>query len=171
MNYRFFLLAIFMCANCVLAKHDHFSEKQIGEYYEFDIEGNNYDQIRRRISFHSKQVIKAPFKATRFCFRTTKDFIKGMAHDIELFLSDSHSIDGNQNNLHHALKSWSEDSEIEAYVLDEPHVSGTNCIIALPHAALKLLKNTLYAVGIRLPRATWRTVKSFASGVSDCARI
>lgn len=171
MKNLFRIIALLLFCGAGLAKHDHYSEKQIGEYYEFDIEGTRGDQVRRAVTYHTKQVIKAPFHAVGFVYRTTTGAVKRSLKEIELFLSDSRSVTGKRRQLKQALGEWAVDPMVEGYLIEHDRDAGSNCFLGIPSAALKLLKNSLYSVGIALPRGTWRTIKSFAQGTCDCARI
>lgn len=171
MKNLFSIIALLLCCGAGLAEHDHFSDKQIGEFYEFDLVGTRGDQVRRAVTYHTKQVIKAPFQAVGFCFHTASAAVSHTLKEIELFLSDSRSLTGKRRQIKEALGEWAVDPIVEGYLIEHDRDAGTNCFLGIPSAALKLLKNSLYTVGIALPRGTWRTIKSFARGTCDCARI
>lgn len=163
------LLCLF--SSFLWAEHEHFTGKEIGEYYEFDTEGTRFDQFRHAITFHTKRVVKIPFRVTRFGFHTTKNIIKRSLREIELFLSPSRSIHGRRTQLREALGEWATDPMVENYLLERDRAAGRNLLLGIPNDVATLLRNSLYSVGIRLPRSAWRTLRSFARGTFDCARI
>ncbi len=167
---KLFTIALICFSTVAWAKKDHLNEKNLGQYYVFDTEGSKKDQIRHEIMYHSKQIIKAPFKAVGYCFRKGRYAASRSLHEIELFLSPSRSVHGHREQVHQALESWSMHPEVENY-LERDRDASKNILFEIPKNVAALLKNSLFAVGIRLPRAAFRTLKSFVHGAGDCTRL
>lgn len=162
------IIVIVMASPSTFAHHDKVNP---GLFYEYDTEGTRCDQAFRKIGSCTKAVIKAPFQAVEFCYDTTKSTLSRIAHEIELFLSDSRSVAGKRVELRKALADWQADPLVEEYYMEQDRNAGTNVLLGVPRGAWELLKNTLYTAGFRIPRATMRTLKSMISGTCDCATI
>lgn len=161
-------LVAILCAAQISAEHDHTDKYKAGEFYEYAVEGfTKEEQVKIEARQHSKQVIKAPFKAVGKCFRGGKNLIGRMGKSIELFLSDSRSVNGKRRELKKAMADW--EGQVTSYYDHDLENEGkaSHCMYGLPYGAWKLLKNTLFTVGIRLPRATARTVRDFVLGTRD----
>lgn len=149
--------------------HEHEMKKsQVGEFYEYDIEGSHSDQVKREVGYHTKQVIKAPFKFVGKCYRTSKSAIKGALHSIELFLSDSRSINGKRQNFKNAVSDFEGSAAFNDYYNHENDREGSHCMFGAPNALWKVFKNFLYTAGFVFPRETWIIMKSIFHGTCAC---
>lgn len=162
------LAIVVLFSGFLSADHAHW-RKYKGEFYEYDLEGTAAQKIRREAIFHTKQVLIAPFKATAWTYRAGKSGFKRTKKRIEAYLTDAPGISGNQRMLKGALAEW----ESEMYREDNNPSRGetVNCVSATLSPSYKVLKNILYALGFRLPRATWQTVKRIVHGTCDCFQV
>jgi hypothetical protein len=154
---KFLFGMIWFCSLSAFAMHGDVKESQRGEYYEFDIEGGRGDKIRREMSYHTIQIIKAPFKIVRKCVHTGKDAVRTGVHGIESFLRDSGGIDIDDPKFRRAMSDF-ETQAYSYYDLDRNEERP-------PYTLGKILKNILYTAGFVLPRATWRIVKNSANQI------
>ncbi len=159
-----FFVALPLCAG----KHFHIKDSQQGEYYEYDLVGSHKDQVKREMGYHTKKALKAPFKFVGKCYHTTKGAMKGTLRSIELFLSDSHSINGQRQDFTKAVSEFEVQTAFDYYYVDDFDREDAHCIFGLPTALWKTFKNILYTAGFRFPRATWRTVKGIFHGGCCC---
>jgi hypothetical protein len=160
---RFILLLYVGFSSGMVAGHEHI-KMPLGEFYEYDIEGDRGERIRHEISFHTKQVIKAPFKAIGWCCYTSKSGLKKMSISIEQYLGASRGMNGRREELTYAMTEW------EHYVGEHPGHEGDQkrFLFGLPEDAFAALRRILYAAGFEFPRATLQTVRRFLRGVNDC---
>lgn len=152
-------------------EHDHIDKDRIGEYYEFDLVGTRRDKIKRELGFHSKRAFKAPFKLTATCYRHTRQGLQSALHSVEMFLSDSRTINGNRRAYKNAVSEFEESAMVHNYYAHDLEHQDSSCMFGLPQGLWRLFKSTLYTAGFRLPRATWHTIKSIFHGTCDCLNI
>ena len=164
------LLLILLAAPLMASRYDHIKNYQQGEYYEYDLEGSHCNQVKRQIGFRTKQVIKTPFKLVRRCYRTSKDVLKGTINSIELFLSDSQSINGHRREFAQAMADFEGSAAVSHYYAYDQDEQDGQCLFGLPTALWKIFKSALYTVGFRFPRATWHTIKRIFHGASACVK-
>lgn len=164
-----FIAVILLTRPSEAKSHHPYKTSQIGEYYEYDLEDHD-KKITREFCFHTKQVLKTPFKAVSFCYRGGKSVIKKVRRSIELYLSDSRSIKGRRRELKKALSDWEGEMHFTNFYAKASKQDDTHCLYGLPQGAYKALKNILYTAGFRLPRATLRVVRDIIHGACDCLK-
>lgn len=150
-----------------LAEHSHI-KAPVGEFYEYDIEGDHKEKVKRELSFHTKQVIKAPFKAVQWCYRTSRESLRKISKSIELFLSSSRSVDKRQEELRQAVSEWEHQMKAANYYGYDDKREHKRFLFGLPEDAWAALKSILYTAGFKFPRATLQTVKRFIHGTRHC---
>lgn len=156
------VVVLALISGAISANHGHFKDRQTGEYYEYDL-----DRTEDKIRFHSKQVLKAPFKACAWSYRSGKSGLRKTVKAIELFLSDSRSINGQRQQLKKAMAGF-EGQMFEDYYGINNRSKKSDGLLYVPKKAWRILRNTLFVVGFRFPRATWKTIKSMVYGATSC---
>ncbi len=159
---------IFICAIAapVVASSHHAEDFQPGEYYEYDLVGSHKDQARRELTHHTKEVIKAPFKFVQKCSRTTKHALSRALHNVEIFLSDSNSINGKRREFKKAASQFETQAALNDYYVHDDEKG--QCLFGFPAATWKAFKRSLYMAGFQFPRFIWRGMKSAFRGVCTC---
>ncbi len=102
-------------------------------------------------------------------FHEGKQAIKNMVKSIKLFLSDSPN--GHEKKLSQALGEWESQLAFADYYEHDLEPEKSNILLAAPEIAWHLLRNILYTVGIRLPKATIKTTKKIIHATYDCFKV
>lgn len=152
---RLFYLVIainIILAQALRAEYKPYKDEQIGEYYEYDLEGTPKERDRRKARYHARKTIKAPFKASRALFHVSKKTLKKTSRLIKNYLSGKKGTYKGSGDLNKALTTW------EGALGFDPRGSSAERsrhegMFFIPHELWRLLKYSLYVAGFRLPRA------------------
>jgi hypothetical protein len=164
---KFFALFISMaCATASWGDIDKYSDLK-GEYYEYDLVGSPKDEAMHVVRHYAKQIATAPLRAVRWtCIKghhTTKKIIT----TVRQFFSSSRSINGQRSQIQYALNNWQSELDHNNY----NNLEGRDRDVSLTIIASDswyLLKSALYNAGVRLPKETVKTLKSFVYGACNC---
>lgn len=159
MQKLFAMIFIALVAAHAWSEPRHLSNKELGEYLEYDLEGSKRAIIRRELSYHTKQIIKAPFKATRWVSRRVVRGIRGAVVSVRGFFSESRSVSGRRADISRALDDW----QSQLYYNDYHNLEGRDrqvSLLAIAGDSWFLLRRSLYTAGVILPRESWRTLKA-----------
>lgn len=160
-----FLIVIISSSPLQAIKHsNHIKEDQQGEYYEYDLIGDGKTRVLREMRYHSKQIIKAPFKLVGKCYHSTRDALRSAMQSIELFLSDSRSINGRRRDLQNALSQFETEAVIGDFYAHEGERDDAQCMFGVPSGLWRMFKHVLYTAGFRIPRETMHAVKNIFHG-------
>ena len=152
------LLSLFFCGT-TFAKDPM---KDLGEYYEYDTEGSQNDQIRREVLHGCKTVASLPFKAVKLSGRKTKKLIKSMVSEIKSLIM-LHDQKHNKKKINSALSNW-ENIMVHDHTLRHGNLSKKQALTYFPTKAFDTLQSILFNVGISLPISVFRSIKGAIYG-------
>jgi hypothetical protein len=136
-------------------------KKSVSAHCEYEFMDNSRHH-RHRLQLHREN-------KERSHFQEGKQAIKNMVKSIKLFLSDSPN--GHDKKLSQALGEWENQLVFADYYEQNHEPEKSNVLLAAPTAAWHLLRNILYTVGIRLPKATIKTTKKIIHATYDCFKV
>jgi hypothetical protein len=149
-------------------KYQRYKKDQIGEYYEYDVEGSKHAQKRRKARYRAKKITFAPAKSSWHGLKNTHKIIKKTSHALEAYLRGEHQ-NYNKKNLNKALTDW------EGALRFEPHghrsykKHSSQGPLYVPRESWRLLKYSLYQAGFRFPKAVKKTLKNMVYGTFNLA--
>ncbi len=162
-NNRSILLLLIFYTNSSFAAKDFYKREEIGQYYEYDMEGSRAHMIWHKLRGHAKSAAGVPFKSVRWSVGKAHRSTVAMVKSVKLFLSPSHSINGRRTAIQNALDDW----ERHLPYNDYRHLAHRENSVALTDIASDswlLLKKSLYNAGVVLPRESYRTLKALIKG-------
>jgi len=163
MPYKFlykFLIAAFVMSNGASAEYMPFKQEQIGEYYEYDIEGTPKDQALRKYRKKSTKIVISPLKASLRGARISRKALKKTFRAVEAYLSGHKKPYNHEKNLQKGLSDW----ETALSFAPKEKSKTAPGMLYIPREAWRLLKYSLYLAGFRLPRESAKMVKNMVYG-------
>lgn len=157
-----------MLATTALAGYKPYKADQIGEYYEYDLEGTPKERDRRKARYHARKTMMIPLKVGTGVFRVSIKAIKKTSHAVEAYLRGKKRPYTRGGDLNKALTTW------EGALRFDPRGPSSNPkrhegLFFIPHESWRLLKYSLYLAGFRLPRATKKVLKNMVYGTCGYA--
>lgn len=159
-------VAIF-CATSFASPHHHHEKKR---YYGYDTEGTAKDRIKHQVGHGALFIIKSPFLLIHKGLRGGRSAVRYVRDNVEIFLSDAASVNGDREKLHNVLVAWENSDDLRT-IMENERRHGRKFLFGIPSDAWKLLKNVLHTAGFTLPRATWHTIKSVIFGSRDMVGV
>ena len=150
----FWVIALVPCQK-IAAEYMPFKKDQIGEYYEYDIEGSPRDQLFKKYRRRSKKILFTPLGISRQGLGLGRKGLKKISHAVEIYLSGH-----KQNNINKALSDW------EGALSFDPGEKSKSApgLLYAPREIWRLLKYSLYLAGFRLPREVMKKIKDLVYG-------
>ena len=165
----FFWIIALLMGQKIIAEPMPYKTDQIGEYYEYDIEGSAKDQALRKFRRKSKKVLMAPLKVSWRGVIRGKKTLKKTSQAVEAYLSGHKMPYAKRVNLNKALTDWEGALNFDPNGLGEEKTKSAPGLLYIPREAWRLLKYSLYLAGFKLPRETARKVKDMVYGTCGFA--
>ena len=146
-----------------------YKKNQIGEYYEYDIEGSAKDQAFRKYRRKGEKILIAPLKASWRGVIISKKALKKTSQAVEAYLSGRKAPYAQRRNLNKALTDWEGALSFDARGRQGEKSKSTPGLLYIPREAWRLLKYSLYLAGFKLPRKTAKKVKDMVYGTCGFA--
>lgn len=139
------------------AEREYYKKGQIGEYYEYDVEGTPRHRAFRNHEHHLSQGIKKPVKAMIKTGHYGHMGLKRGKTLLENYLKGTAQDEHQQQKLTKALSDW--ETALTANRQHKAPKSPPGLLYA-PQEAWRLFKYSLYLAGFALPRSLKRGAKN-----------
>lgn len=138
------------------AEHDYYKKGQIGEYYDYDVEGSPRKRVINDHAYSLSHALKKPVKALDKSAHVSYRALKQGSSLLEKYLKGTAQDAKQQQKLAHALTDW--ETALSANIKARATKSSPGLLYA-PKEAWRLFKYSLYLAGFALPRALKRGAK------------
>lgn len=150
-------------AKISFADTNFYKRDEVGQYYEYGMEGSRKHMIWLMSKKHAKSVLGFPLKGVRWSVGKAHRGTRAVVSEVKLFFSSSRSTSGHRTAMALALDDW----ERQLPYNDYSHMARRENTVLLSDIASDswlLFKRSIYNAGVVLPRESYRTVKALIKG-------
>jgi hypothetical protein len=152
-----YLLFVIFIALPIKATYEPYKKDNIGEYYEYDLEGSAHKKARKKARYRSKKIASS-FYTKSHRVKKSRHKLRKISTLLENYLSNTH-----KQNIHKTLNNWHQMLDLNLVNYQRRHHSSPGPLYIV-RESWRLLKYSLYIAGFRLPRAVKKTLKNMLYG-------